>query len=224
MISVIIPIYNEEKILSENSVYFRNLSQKAELIFVDGGSIDRGVQIAGSFGKIVLAKKGRAVQMNYGASLAGKDIILFLHADTRVSAGALLSIEGKITECGFVGGCLTQRINKESFIYRLIEAQGNFRAKLTKVFYGDQGIFVRKDVFLAAGGFPEVPILEDVIFTRKLRSQGKTVVLCDKIVVSSRRWEKRGIIRTVLLYSLIIILFRLRIPLERIKMLYGDLR
>lgn len=224
MISVIIPIYDEEKILSENSVYFRNLSQKAELIFVDGGSVDRSAQIAGSFGRVVLAEKGRAVQMNYGASLAGKDIILFLHADTCVSPEALSSIEEKITGCGFVGGCLTQRINNESFIYRLIEAQGNSRAKLTKVFYGDQGIFVKKDVFLAAGGFPEVPILEDVIFTRKLRSQGKTVVLGDKIVVSSRRWEKRGIISTFLLYSLILILFRLSIPLEKIKMIYDDLR
>ena len=109
-------------------------------------------------------------------------------------------------------------------IYRLIEGLGNVRAKITKVFYGDQGMFVRKDIFLKLGGFPKVPIMEDVIFSKRLRRSGKTVVLMDKILTSSRRWDKKGIMKTSLLYSLINILFWMRIPLEKIKLFYDDLR
>lgn len=95
---------------------------------------------------------------------------------------------------------------------------------MTKKFYGDQGIFVKKDTFLKLGGFPEIPIMEDILFTEKLRKCGKTVVLPDKILVSARRWEKMGIIKTTLLFNLIILLFWLKVPLNRIKKLYEDLR
>jgi len=124
----------------------------------------------------------------------------------------------------FIGGCLTQRIDKNNLIYRFVEDQGNIRARISKIFYGDQGIFVRKDAFLQAGGFPEVPIMEDVLFSKKLRQLGRVAVLPDKIFVSSRRWDRNGIIRTVLLYNWLIILFHLRVPLEKIKKLYNDLR
>lgn len=224
MISVIVPFYNEEKILSSNSDFFRGLSNKTELIFVDGGSSDRSVELATSYGKVLHGKKGRAAQMNYGASFAQSDILLFLHADTFISVETLASIEDKLSKGDFIGGCLTQKINKEGIIYRLIEEKGNRRARRTKIFYGDQGIFVKKDIFSKMGCFPDVPIMEDVLFSKALRRLGEVVVLPDKISVSSRRWDKRGIIRTILLYNLMIILFRLRVPLEKINKLYVDLR
>lgn len=224
MVSVICPIYNEEKILSENSFLFQKLSSRSELIFVDGGSIDKSREIARQFGVVLEAGKGRAVQMNSGAVSANNEILLFLHADTTVSKDALAAIEAGIIENGYAGGCLTQRIDKKGLIFRLIELQGNIRARLTKEFYGDQGIFVKKSVFLKIGGFPEVPIMEDVLFTRRLRDFGKTVVLPDKIFVSARRWESRGVIRTFLLYIWIILLFRFRYPLDKLKRLYDDLR
>ena len=111
-----------------------------------------------------------------------------------------------------------------ALIYRLIEWQGNTRARLTREFYGDQGIFVKKNTFLRMGGFPEVPIMEDVLFSRRLRTIGKTVVLSDKITVSARRWEKNGIIKTALIFNLIIILFWLKAPLHKIKQFYEDIR
>jgi rSAM/selenodomain-associated transferase 2 len=224
MICVIIPIYNEEKILKENSAWFKNLSGQSELIFADGGSTDRSVEFAYSYGNVLSGDKGRAIQMNRGAKCAQQDTLLFLHADNTISPETLLSIEKEVEKNGVVGGCLTQRIDKKGLIYRTIEAQGNLRARLSKVFYGDQGIFVKKDIFFKIGGFPEVPIMEDVLFTRGLRRMGKTVVLSDKIVASPRRWEKKGVIKTALLYNLIIILFRLGCPLEKIKLLYEDLR
>jgi len=223
-ISIIVPVYNEEKILSQNLAFFKSLAQRTELIFVDGGSVDKSVEIASSYGKVLSSPKGRSVQMNFGAYSAEGKVLLFLHADTTISTDSLLSIEKKVINNGFIGGCLTQKITKRGFIYRFIEKFGNTRARITKVFYGDQGIFVRKDIFLKIGGFPEVPIMEDVLFTKRLRKIGKTVVLPDKIVVSLRRWQKEGIARTVFLYSFMNLLFYLKVPMHKIKLLYDDLR
>lgn len=224
MISIISPVYNEEKILSKNHPLFRKLSSYAEFIFVDAGSTDRGLEAAPGYAKVLTCKKGRAAQMNYGASFAKGDILFFLHADNHILPEALFSIEKTISENNFIGGCLTQRIDKNGVIYRLIESQGNLRARFSKVFYGDQGIFARKDIFLKMGGFPQVPIMEDVLFSRRLRDFGKAVVLPDKIFVSARRWQSRGIIKTFLLYNWIILLFRFGYPLDKIKRLYEDLR
>lgn len=224
MISVIVPIYNEEKILAKNSLHFQALSHKAELIFVDGGSLDKSRQIAKKYGQVLMTKKGRACQLNYGAGYAQEDIVLFLHADTVIVQDTLMSIEDAVRNKSYIGGCLTQRIDKESFAYRLIESFGNIRARVTKVFYGDQGIFIRKDIFSKMSGFPEVPIMEDVIFTKNLRRQGETTVIPDRIIVSPRRWDKAGIVKTMFLYTLIDILFWLRFPLDKIKKLYDDSR
>ena len=224
MISIIIPLYNEEAVLPRACAQLREFSSEAEIIFVDGGSADRCTEFASHYGKVLRGKKGRAAQMNYGAAQAGGGILLFLHADTIISTDTLEMIERKIMEDGYVGGCLTQRLDNNTLIYRLIEWQGNARARITKEFYGDQGIFVKKDVFESMGGFPEVPIMEDVFFSRKLRTIGKTIVLPNKIMVSARRWEKNGIIKTALLFNLIILLFWLKAPLSNIKQLYEDLR
>lgn len=224
MVSVVIPVYNEEKILSANCACLRRLSQRAELIFSDGGSSDRTRTIASDYGRVVNGKKGRAAQMNFAVAQSSFDILLFLHADTAITQEALEAVEHKVTEDGFIGGCLNQRIDKPGFIYRIIESIGNTRAKLTKVFYGDQAIFVRKDIFLKLGGFPQEPIMEDVLFTKKLRKCGRTIVLPDKVIVSARRWEEKGILKMALLYGLINILFWLRFPLEKIKILYDDVR
>jgi len=224
MLSIIIPLYNEELMLLKMSAYLHGLSRSAELIFADGGSTDHSVDIARRYGKVFCVEKGRALQMNYGAIRAHNDILLFLHADTVISAATLKSIEKEIISEGYSGGCLTQKIDHKAHVYRLIEWQGNIRARMTREFYGDQGIFVKKETFLKIGGFPEVPIMEDVLFTHKLRSHGKTVVLPDTIMVSARRWEKKGVIQTVLLFSRIIVLFWFRTPLNKIKQLYEDIR
>jgi rSAM/selenodomain-associated transferase 2 len=224
VVSIIIPIYNEEKILLENSSRFKTLSQQSELIFVDGGSNDRGVELAKSYAKVLSCKKGRAKQMNCGARFAKEDVLLFLHADTVIFPNTVASIKEKVMGNGFIGGCLTQRIDRSGIEYRLIEGFGNIRARITRIFYGDQGIFVNKDAFFKMGGFPEVPMMEDAIFTKRLRKLGKTFVLPDKILVSPRRWEARGLIRTIFLYLFLNILFWLRVSLDRLKRFYEDLR
>lgn len=223
MVSVIIPVYNEESAIREILTTLP-LGSSLEAIVVDGGSTDRTKEIAGQFPvRIIEAAKNRAIQMNQGAKQARGDIFLFLHSDCLLQDESIKSIENYLSN-GYIGGCLTQRINSDRFIFRLIENSGNIRARLSRIFYGDQGIFVRKDVFFEIGGFPEVPIMEDVLFSKKLRETGKTIVLSDKILVSRRRWDKRGILKTTLLYNTIIILFKLGYPLEKIKLLYDDLR
>jgi rSAM/selenodomain-associated transferase 2 len=224
MISIVIPVYNEEKILEMNASFFGRLSKQSELLFVDGGSIDRTVELAARYVNVLHCKKGRAKQMNYGAEHARNDILLFMHADNCISGEALENIENNIHSTGAVGGCLTQRIDKKGLIYRLIEMQGNIRARRSRIFYGDQGIFVRKDVFNRLGGFPDVPVFEDVLFSKKVKCIGKTPVLSDKILVSSRRWEKQGIVKTTIMFNILIAMFKLGFPLEKIKALYEDLR
>lgn len=224
MISIIAPIYNEEKALLDNLSYFEGLAQKHELIFVDGESRDQSVQIALGLAKVISSKRGRALQMNHGARFAQSDILLFLHADNQVSLDALQAAEARVKKEGFIGGCFSQRINRQGAVYRLIEGFGNIRARATRVFYGDQGIFVRKDIFFSLKGFAPVPIMEDVLFTQALRKSGRTVVLAQEIIVSSRRWDKHGVLQTILLYSFLNILFWLHFPLRWIKSLYDDLR
>ncbi len=224
MVSIIIPILNEEKVLTEKADHFKNLSKRAEIIFADGGSSDKSRRIAGRYGEVISAKKGRAAQMNRGARSSTSDILLFLHADTVVSWGALESIEETMRGKGIVGGCLTQRIAKEGVIYRFIESFGNIRARVTKIFYGDQGIFINKGAFFNLKGFPEVPVMEDVLLSRRLRRFGKTAVMPDIISTSPRRWEKRGALRTIFFYSSLNLLFWLRFPLKKIKLLCDDLR
>ncbi|PIR22257.1 MAG: glycosyl transferase [Deltaproteobacteria bacterium CG11_big_fil_rev_8_21_14_0_20_45_16] len=224
MISIVIPVLNEERIIHRNISVFTELATVCDLIFVDGGSVDKGGELPLVRGRILGCEKGRARQMNAGAREARNDILLFLHADNTVSSEVVENIEKEIRQNGAVGGCLTQQIDKKGVIFRIIESQGNNRARRTKIFYGDQGIFVRKDVFERLGGFPEVPIFEDVLFTRKLRHEGKTVVLPDKIMVSARRWEKRGVVRTTFMFNTLLIMFKMGYPLEKTKKLYEDLR
>ncbi|MFC1570688.1 TIGR04283 family arsenosugar biosynthesis glycosyltransferase [Candidatus Omnitrophota bacterium] len=224
MISIIIPAFNEEKILSENFSHFENLSKKAEIIVACGESSDRTESIIRGIAKVIPGETGRAVQMNEGALKASGEVLLFLHADAFISPETLDAIESLMQGKEVAGGCLTQRIDKAGRAIRLLEGFGNTRARLTKVFYGDQGIFVRKNVFLEVGTYPQVPIMEDVMFTKKLKRKGKTCVLSDKITVSPRRIEKEGVFRTVLIYSLLNVMFWLKFPLEKIKKVHGDLR
>ena len=223
MISVIIPVFNEEEILLKNAGRFKDLKKDTELIFVDGCSDDQTVELASRIGKVLIGEKGRARQMNLGAKTARGDILLFLHADSFLNNGALDSVREYIKRGG-VGGCFSQRIYNEHSVYRFMEMKGNIRAKKKKIFYGDQGIFVRRDVFFVLGGFPEVPVMEDVLFSKKLRRAGKVACLDDIISVSARRWEKHGFFMTNFLYSLMAALFSMHIPLGVIKYFYKDKR
>ena len=223
MISVIIPILNEAKILERSLTQLTQQLQSHQLIIVDGGSTDGSQFIAKKFGKVISSPQGRARQMNAGADAATGDILLFLHADVWLESGAINSLEAAIAT-GYVGGAFKQRIEGGHILYRLIERGANFRAKRLQLFYGDGGIFIRRHHFYQIGGFPNVPILEEMEFSRKLRHLGNTTLVEPGIHISSRRWKKNGIVRTTGLNWFITALYSLGVSPFRIARLYRNIR
>ena len=222
-ISVIIPILNEAKILEQTLSQLQPELKAHELLVVDGGSTDGSAHIAEKYGKVITSEPGRAKQLNTGAAAAIGDILIFLHADIWVEAGALASVEIALSS-GYVGGAFQQKIDGTHFLYRAIETAGNMRGKYLKVFYGDSGIFLKRTDFEKIGGFPEVPILEEAEFSKKLRQLGKTTLVTPHIHISARRWETKGIIRTTLNNWLITLLYFFKFSPAQLAKLYRHIR
>ena len=223
MISVIIPVLNEAKILDQSLSQLIPQLKDHELIIVDGGSTDETPLIAKRYGQVISAERGRACQSNAGAAAARGEILLFLHADVWLDSGAVAAVETAIS-AGYVGGAFTQRIEGDHSLYRLIECAANFRAKRLKIFYGDGGIFVRRPSFNRIGGFPDLPIMEEVGFSRKLRRHGEVTLVEPRIHISPRRWQKNGILRTTLINWLITLLYLLRVSPTHLAKLYRHIR
>ena len=215
---------------AHNRDHFRRLRHQAELIFVDGGSEDKSREEARALGKLLTAPKGRARQMNAGARAARHDVLLFLHADTYLPPEGLQTIRWAVDKKGLVGGCFRQVIDQPGpvfnpgLLFRWIAFTGNVRARLFKVFYGDQGIFVRRDVFEKLGGFPETPLCEDVLFSRRLRKEGRVRMLPSRIYCSARRWVGQGIGRTFWLNLRITAGALLSADMNRLAKAYKDIR
>lgn len=223
MISIVIPVYNEEAAI-ERTLRSLPFGEGVEVIVVDGHSSDRTMDIVSRYPvKVLSSLCGRALQMNEGASAARGDIILFLHADCFIDAGGLKAIEKHIS-FNFVGGCFTHRIDSSKWIYRLIEASGNMRAEIFKIFYGDQAIFVKRDIFEQIGGFDSVSIFEDAMFSKKLRRMGKTIVLDLEAIVLPRRWEKKGVARTTIINWFLTLGFMMGVPTDRLAKFYKNVR
>lgn len=223
MISIIVPVYNEEKTIKRllDSFFYND---GYEVIVVDGDSQDRTLEFVRLYPvRLVSSAKNRAVQMNEGAEAAKGDILFFLHADCLFEKGALKEITSLVNN-GFIGGCLLQRINSKKIIYRFIEASGNIRARLLKVFYGDQAMFVRRDVFLRMGGFNNVRIFEDIAFSKRLKKEGRVCVIGKRIYSSPRRWEKKGILKVTFINWIMTIGLLLGISPSALEKLYGDVR
>ncbi len=223
MISIIIPTYNEEQTIDDLLTCIENYP--VEIIISDGGSIDNTVAVASRFKKVKIIKagKGRSRQMNQAAKIAKGHILLFLHADCIPENDAIMKITNSIRN-GYVGGCLSQRIASRKVIYRFIEGSGNLRAKLSGVFYGDQAIFVKRDVFNSLGGFDDVDLFEDVLFSKQLSRKHKACLISSKVYTSPRRWTKQGIIKTTVINWIISLGFILGVSPRVLKKVYQDIR
>ena len=196
-ISVIIPTLNEAKVIADTIRSLR-YQQPGEIIVVDGGSADATVAEAKSADRVLSASPGRALQMNAGAAVATGNILLFLHADCTLEAGALAHADRLLAKPGILAGCFSMSIPADGWPYRLIEASAAARVRLTGLAYGDQGLFLRRADFERLGGFPPLAFMEDVFFSRRLRNHGRVIVSGKKIVVAPRRWQRVGLVRQTL--------------------------
>jgi len=196
-VSVIIPTLNEEGCLAATLAALR-AQRPHEIIVADGGSSDGTPRAAAGADLFLDAPRGRAAQMNAGAARAGGDVLLFLHADCVPEDGALAEAERLLRRPGVAAGCFRMRVRAEGALYRLIDACATARVRLTGLAYGDQGLFVRREVFGRAGGFPALRLMEDVAICRALRRRGRVVVAPRRVFVSPRRWQRAGLVRQTL--------------------------
>ena len=201
MLSVIIPCLNEaEGIAGTLSALAPLRARGAEVIVVDGGSSDGTVERAASFADLVIsAPRGRAPQMNAGAARARGEIMLFLHADTLLPESAdVLIVDGlKRSRRGW--GRFDVVISGGNPLLPVVALLMNVRSRLTGIATGDQAIFVTRSLFTAAGGYPEIALMEDIAFSKRLKRFGRPLCLRHRLVASGRRWEKHGVVRTILL-------------------------
>ena len=209
MISVIIPVLNEEQTIGSCISRIKEEKSASEIIVADGGSSDRTKEIVTGFSDVrfVSSEKGRGLQMNSGAARAKGDLLLFLHADTRLEPGWSAVLRSAFDSDELTGGAFSFRIDNPSARYRIVEALVALRCLLLKAPYGDQSIFVRRTIFEKTGGYPAIPLMEDIELVRKLKKAGKIVILSHKAYTDSRRWEKKGILRTYISNQFLRILY-----------------
>jgi rSAM/selenodomain-associated transferase 2 len=193
-VSVIIPALNEENHVAPTLASVRH-QRPREIIVVDGGSQDGTCRAAAGADVVTSAPRGRAAQMNAGARLAAGDWLLFLHADCLLEEGALADAEACLARRGVAAGCFRMSVLADGILYRSIEACATARVLLTALAYGDQGLFVTRDLFRRIGGFPALRFMEDVYVSARVSRVGRIVVSRKRIFVSPRRWQRAGLVR-----------------------------
>jgi len=224
MISVIIPALDEEDHIAA-AVAGAISADGVEAIVVDGGSSDRTADLAAESGATVVASEaGRAVQMNKGAEKAKGDILLFAHADTVLPQGYSDIVRRVLSHEGTAAGAFRLRIDGASRGMRVIERLANWRSRRLQMPYGDQGIFLAKDDFVALAGFREMQIMEDFEFIRRLRRLGRIEVADAAARTSARRWQSRGLLTTTLINQAVIAGYFAGVPLRVLARLYGSKR
>ena len=220
-VSIIIPVLNEAQHIADTLMSLAAYrSQGHEVIVIDGGSNDDTVSISEQYADRVLhSDAGRAIQMNSGIDEASGDALLFLHADTRLPADAVTKLIHAV-EDGYFWGRFNVRLSGKHFMFRIIECMMNLRSCITGVVTGDQAIFVSHESIEIVGAYPRLPLMEDVVFSKRLRKLGWPACIRQQVVTSSRRWEDKGILRTMLLMWRLRLLFFLGVSADRLARQY----
>lgn len=228
-ISVIIPTLNEHSVLAKTLTHTASLGCD-EIIVVDGGSTDHTVPTTRAFCtdvprvQLITAPRGRARQMNEGAKASRGDVLLFLHADTQLPQDPGRLIESAFADPAVVGGRFDVRFASSSLWSRIISAFMNRRSRLTGISTGDQALFVRRQVFEQLGGFADIPLMEDIDFSRRLKQAGRIATLRETVTTSFRRWETQGPLRTILLMWTLRFLYWAGVSPDRLQHFYAAIR
>ncbi len=199
-LSLILPVLNEAATICAQLALLQQLrSRGVELLLVDGGSCDGTPDLARPWvDRLLESPRGRATQMNAGAHASQGEVLLFLHADTTLPPAADELIQAAMTD-DVVWGRFDVRIDGHQPLLRVVESMMNWRSRLSGIATGDQGIFVRREVFERLGGYPELPLMEDIALSRQLKRIARPVCLHERVLTSGRRWQKHGVLRTILL-------------------------
>ncbi|WP_428603394.1 TIGR04283 family arsenosugar biosynthesis glycosyltransferase [Sedimenticola sp.] len=201
MLSIIIPCLNESdsiQTLLESLQGAR--AAGVELVLADGGSGDNTVALSTPWvSKVVVTAAGRARQMNAGAAVASGEILWFLHADSVIGEDFPRLIESVMARSARPWGRFTVCLSGRHPLLRIVEFMMNWRSRITGIVTGDQGLFIHRELFVRMGGFPEIPLMEDIAISKRLRRVSPPLVLPQRLVTSSRRWETHGIAFTILL-------------------------
>jgi len=221
-VSIIVPVFNEATLIRSFLSNLRDRTPGAEIIVVDGASIDGTHELAEGFCDQVIrsGERSRAKQMNAGADAAGGDIFWFLHADAEVPLESLNEIGRIMRDPKVCGGFFRIRLPAAPAVYRLTDGFAHYAGFLLRIRCGDHGIFCRRTAFVDAGGFPDVPLMEDVEFFRRLRCCGRVVHSNKRIGASPRRYETVGPTRLTFAYGLIATLYAFGVPPSRLAQIY----
>jgi rSAM/selenodomain-associated transferase 2 len=221
--SIIIPVLNEEKNIGPIIDNILKVKGDYEIVFVDGGSNDNTVSIIADKYKVISSERGRAKQMNQGVCESKGEVLLFLHSDSILPESALEDIE-KVLKSGYRVGCFKVKFDSNRLLMKCCGFMSNMRVRYRQIVFGDQGMFIYRDDFYKIGGFMDLPIMEDYQFSleaKKYYSIGQTK---SKIITSSRRFIKKGVIRTMWKMQRLQWMFRNGEDIKKIASMYRDVR
>ena len=218
--SVIVPVLNEASLIRPFLQHLRDRAPEAEIIVADGESTDDTADLSMGFcDQLVRSEPNRAVQMNVGARAARGEVLWFVHVDAEVPHGCLDEIARVLNDPDVTGGYFRIRLPRGA-VYRLTDTFAHYAGILLRMRCGDHGLFCRRRSFLDVGGFPEVPLMEDVEFFRLLRRRGRVICSPKRILISPRRYETVGRVRLTLAYGFIATLYIFGVPLAKLASIY----
>jgi rSAM/selenodomain-associated transferase 2 len=224
-LSIIVPVLNEAALIENFLGHVRSITPDAEIIVVDGGSTDGTELIADRMADVVIvAKRGRASQMNAGAALARGEVLWFIHADLRLPKNASLEMGRVLADSRVAGGCFRLRFPPRPLVYRVSDSLGNLGVETFGFALGDHGIFCRRAAFERVVGYRDVPLLEDAELYRALHQRGRMVQLGSEIRCSPRAYEIHGPHRTTAIHFLILALYVLGLPISALHRIYQRFR
>lgn len=225
--SIIIPVWQEQETINSYLHHLHHLlentpSEDAEILVVDGDESGSTIQEISHPEAITLtAPKGRASQMNEGAKRARGEILLFLHADTHLPEGALSLIREALSDPRYMAGAFDLGTLSPRLALKIVAFMASLRSRLSRIPYGDQGHFIRREYFLELGGYASIPLMEDIELMKRIRRRGDLIVILkEKVLTSPRRWEKDGIVYGTLRNWILAFLYFLGVSPEKLARFY----